>query len=186
MSRIRAAAFQQGDLERTLNSLAAKIAGISEELKRLCAALEHPEEEKLFGLPLPQRASVEEMRQKQQEFDAAAIRLSDKEKNLKTDIASRKSEIGLLEAAGTVVTGDSLKNVRQQRDRIWGGIRRAYVERSATAEDVHRELELQRDIPEEYERQVKAADDQADLLRADTKRATQYAEIERRIRDMTG
>lgn len=175
---------RQGDLEASATAKAAKAREIGEDVKRLCAALEHPDEKTLFALALPQRASIDESKNASSDIDARKAQFLAEEKSIQSDLALRRKEIGLLEAGGTVVTGESLKALREHRDHIWAGIRQAYVERSAAASQVSEKLGVQRALPEEYELQVQAADGQADLLRADTKRATQYAEHEKRIQEM--
>ncbi len=172
-----------GDPERSLNTIAAKVKSIEDEVRRRCAALEH-DESMLVSLPLPQKASVEQFKKTLQGFEAKDAALEADAKKLRNDMAQRESDIRQLEATGNVVTAETLGAARKVRDQIWEGVRDAYVERSRPVPEVKKDLALDRELPEAYERQVWATDDQADLFHADTERATKYAGHKDRIKTM--
>lgn len=175
---------REGEPERALNTVAAKVKSIEDDVRRRCAALEH-EEAILVSLPLPQKASVEQFKKTLQGFEAKDAALEADAKKLRSDIAQRESEIKQLEATGNVVTAETLGTARKVRDRIWEGVRHAYVELSRPVADVKRDLALDRDLPEAYERQVRSTDEQADLFHADTERATKYSGHKDRIKAMS-
>ncbi|TAK82747.1 MAG: hypothetical protein EPO20_20315 [Betaproteobacteria bacterium] len=174
---------RQGDLEKTLAAAAGKRTTIAEEVKRLCAGLEHPEEI-LFSLPIPQRTSLVAFQGRFQSLAKAVQRLETKEAELHAHIADCRQEIKGLEAVGNVVTADSVAVARERRDEVWSGVRSVYVEKSEDEQAVSKGLGLQQRLPEAYERHVKATDEQADLLRADTARTTEYSSLQARIQAM--
>ncbi len=174
---------REGELERLLNTIAAKVKSIEDDVRRRCAALEH-DEAIIVSLPLPQKATVEQFKKTLQGFEAQDVALETEARKLRSDIAQRESDIKQLEATGGVVTSETLGTARKVRDRIWEGVRHAYVELSRSAADVKKDLALDRDLPEAYERQVRSTDEQADLFHADTERATKYAGHKDRIKAM--
>lgn len=175
---------REGEPERSLNTVAAKVKSIEDDVRRRCTALDH-DEATLVSLPLPQKASVEQFMKTLQGFDAKDAALEADAKKLRSDIAQRESDIKQLEATGNVVTAETLGAARKVRDRIWEGVRHAYVERSISAAEVKKDLALDRELPEAYERQVRSTDEQADLFHADTERATKYAGHKDRIKAMS-
>jgi len=178
------AAQREGDPERSLNTATAKIKEIADDVRRRCAALEH-DEATLVSLPLPQKASVEQFKKTLQGFETTAAALEAEDKKLRSDIAQRETDIRQLEATGSVVTAEILGAARKRRDEIWVGIRQAYVDRLRPLADVKKDFSLERELPEEYERQVRSTDEQADLFHADTARATKYAGHQDRIKVMS-
>ena len=175
---------REGEPERSLKTVVAKVKSIEDDIRRRCAALEH-DEAILVLLPLPQKASVEQFKKTLQGFEAKDAALEADVKKLRSDIAQRESDIKQLEATGNVVTAETLRAARIVRDRIWKGVRDAYVERSRPVEAIEKELALDRDLPEAYEQQVRSTDEQTDLFHADTERATKYAGYKDRIKTMS-
>ncbi|MEK6243685.1 MAG: AAA family ATPase [Pseudomonadota bacterium] len=174
---------RDGEPERALKSASEKLKAIEDDVRRLCVALDH-DEATLVSLPLPQKASVERFKKAQQEFDAKASALEAEEEKLQGDMSERQNEIRQLEATGTVVSAATLKAAREHRDKIWEGVRQAYVERSKPAGEIKKKFSLERELSDEYERQVRATDDHADLLHADTVRVTKHAGLRDRIDSM--
>ncbi len=175
---------REGEPERSLNTATAKVKEIADDVRRRCAALEQGEAT-LVSLPLPQNASVEQFKKTLQGFETTGAALEAEEKKLRSDIAQRESDIRQLEATGSVATAETLGAARKRRDQIWMGVRHGYVERLRPLADIKKDLALERELPEEYERQVRSTDEQADLFHADTARATKYAGHQDRIKVMS-
>lgn len=86
-----------------------------------------------------------------------------------------------LAAAGEVVTADTLRMARARRDEGWALVRKAFIERSHDAAALAPAYDPDHRLPEAFEAAQAGADRQADLLRADAKRAASYAECSSRI-----
>jgi uncharacterized protein YhaN len=96
------------------------------------------------------------------------------------DLQTQQRRLTSLAAVGEVVTADTLKNARLQRDAGWHGIRAAYIDRVPAAPDLST-----LGLPASFERLQGDADRQADLLREGAKRAAEVSECEQRITEMT-
>lgn len=89
-----------------------------------------------------------------------------------------------LAAEGEVVTADTLRLARVRRDDAWALIRQAYIERSQDTEQSGHRFDADRTLPDAFEAAEREADRQADLLRADAKRAAGFEECSMRIEQM--
>lgn len=119
-------------------------------------------------------------------FDRERIELNkrlalnvDQLRQVGADLVAQQRRRKSLAAAGEVVTADTLKNARLQRDEGWQGIRAAYIDRTQSTGDRSTE-----GLPAAFERSQGDADRQADLLREGSKRAAEVAECEQRITEM--
>lgn len=100
---------------------------------------------------------------------------------LQADIATQKQRLKKLAATGEVVTADSLRSARLQRDANWQAVRTAFIDGPAeTAPPFAPD-----DLPATFERTQTEADRQADLLREGAQRAAEVAECEQRTLDMS-
>lgn len=174
---------REGEPERILKATAGKLKAMEEDVRRLCAALEH-DEAALVALPMPQKATVERFKKTQQAFEVKSADLDAEEAKIRHDMSERENEIRQLEATGIVVNTKTLQAERERRDSIWSGVREAYVERSKPAAKIEKELSLEHALTEAYERQVRTTDDHADLLHADTARVTKHAGLQDRVKTM--
>ncbi len=175
---------QQGDLDKSAAQADARLRATQDQLARACAALGYAEPEVLAALEVPQRAQVEEIRVALQLFAVERIGLDKDEKVLHEDIDKRKTAIRGLQAGGKVVTAETMTVARDQRDRVWTAVREAYIERSIDPEAARHALKLRDSLAQAYETHVRAADNQADLLRADIARATEFSILEERVAEM--
>jgi uncharacterized protein YhaN len=89
-----------------------------------------------------------------------------------------------LAAEGEVVTSDTLRLARVRRDEGWAFIRQAYIERTQDAEKLARRFDADRALPDAFQAAETEADRQADLLRADAKRAASFEDCSMRIEQM--
>lgn len=178
------AARQGGDLEGAHSKLAVRLEQSQREISRSAAVLGFSDPETLLRLPLPQRADVEAFQRQFGDIAAEEKRLALDGARLNSDSTQLRNEMALLEASGAPVTLESLTQARDTRDRIWMGVKRAFVEQAAKAEEVCAELGLSGDLPQTYEQQVRLTDERADGLRTDAERSTKYSEHLRRVKDM--
>ncbi|MEO8909792.1 MAG: AAA family ATPase [Gemmatimonadaceae bacterium] len=179
------AAQRRGDLEQAAALAAAKLRSTQPQLERLCASLHHGDPAQLAALPVPPPAQIdlqakelENIERQRRDLDSDAAKLTE-------DIAQRRLEVRGLQAAGAVVTAETVSAARGRRDHMWRAIRSAHIEKTRDPKEIEQELKLPRHLPEIYEDEVRGADETADLLRADTERATEYAMLEQRIADMS-
>lgn len=89
-----------------------------------------------------------------------------------------------LAAEGEVVTSETLRLARVRRDEGWAFIRQAYIEHTKDAELLAHSFDPDRKLPDAFEAAESEADRQADLLRADAKRAAGFEECAMRIEQM--
>lgn len=89
-----------------------------------------------------------------------------------------------LAAEGEVITSETLRLARVRRDEGWAFIRQAYIERTQDAEELARRFDADRALPDAFQAAESEADRQADLLRADAKRAAGFEECSMRIEQM--
>ncbi len=89
-----------------------------------------------------------------------------------------------LAAEGEVVTADTLRLARVRRDEGWVLIRQTYIEGIQDAEQSGHRFDADRILPDAFEAAEREADRQADLLRADAKRAAGFEECSMRIEQM--
>lgn len=89
-----------------------------------------------------------------------------------------------LAAEGEVVTSETLRRARMRRDEGWTLIRKVYIERDQSVDDLVQSFDANLSLPGAFEAAETEADRQADLLRADAKRATSFEECLARIEQM--
>ncbi|MDH5666830.1 MAG: AAA family ATPase [Nitrospira sp.] len=108
----------------------------------------------------------------------------DEYQRVERDLDEQRLRYRQLAAEGEVVTSDTLRSARLRRDQGWALIRQAYIERTQDAESLTQGFDTGRPLPEAFEAAEHEADRQADLLRADAKRAAGFEECAMRIEQM--
>ncbi|OQW61767.1 MAG: hypothetical protein BVN28_06670 [Nitrospira sp. ST-bin4] len=108
----------------------------------------------------------------------------DEYQRVERDLDEQRIRYRQLAAEGEIVTSDTLRSARLRRDQGWALIRQVYIERTQDAEGLVREFDAERALPEAFEAAEHEADRQADLLRADAKRAAGFEECSMRIEQM--
>jgi uncharacterized protein YhaN len=110
--------------------------------------------------------------------------VAEKEETLTRDVEERRRELKELAATGEVVTQAEVSNARAERDSQWIDLRRIYIDgiaqpasKDAGGPPTHR-------LAAAFESAIREADRLADLLRADTERATKLEATRQRIADM--
>lgn len=168
---------RQGDPEALVTRLAVDLAMSDRRLKDEAAALGVADAETLRRLQVPLDGEIEHYRSRFEQHRLEQAKLDDDEARVRHDLDNALAEMSGLEAAGDVVTAETVEAARAERDRQWLQIRRACIdERSADA--------VSESFPDVYESTVRRADHLADTLRADTARATEYATLVKRTGQM--
>ena len=168
---------QRADLERQIHELESQLTQALSDLGTGTeAALRRAQ-------PLLD-ARIGQARQELAEVDEGLRRARDEDELLRRDQEGQRLRQRELAAEGEVVTAETLRLARVRRDEGWARIRRAYVERGESAEELARAFDPNRPLPEAFEAATGEADRQADLLRADAKRAAGFEECSARIEQM--
>ncbi len=165
------------DLDQTVQGLAA----------RLAQALADLGAESVDALRLARpllTTAIAQSREERVKLDRAEVAARDEDRRLIHDTYMQRQRQRELAAAGEVVTAATLSQARERRDRGWGLIRRAYIERARDAAAIGPAFDPDRALPEAFELAQDQADRQADLLRADAERAATHEECVGRIADM--
>ena len=172
------------DLEARQRKFDRDIADLDGKLQREAAALWAGTRPELIALavPLPQTAAHFEA-----EF-AALVQderlVAEKEAELTRHLEDRRRELKALAATGEVVTQTEVAAARSGRDASWLRVRRRYVERIADAAELPGGDQAPHTLANALEQAIKEADRLADLLHADTQRATNFETTRQRIADM--
>jgi uncharacterized protein YhaN len=103
---------------------------------------------------------------------------------LERDLDEQRLRQRQLAAEGEIITAETLRLARERRDEAWALIRRTYVEHSDEVEELGRAFAPSNSLPEAFEAAQSEADRQADMLRADAKRAAWFEECVARIEQM--
>lgn len=112
--------------------------------------------------------------------------VEEREEGLGRDLDERRRELRVLAATGEVVTQTEVAAARAERDQQWADLRRTHID-----VDPRQTKEVAGGPPAKVlaaavEAAIREADRLADLLRADTERATNLEAIRQRIEDMQG
>ena len=118
------------------------------------------------------------------ELDEQLKKMRDEQQLVGRDLDSQQLRQRQLAAEGEVVTAETLRRARSRRDEGWALIRSAYIEQTQNAADLAHAFDPAKPLPEAFEATMSEADRQADLLRADAKRAAGLEECSVRIAQM--
>src|SRR6266581_1719721 len=133
-------------------------------------------------------AQIAQARQELAQVDEAMRDARDEDRRLEPQLEDQRLRQRRLAAEGEVVTAETLRLARERRDDGWMRVRKAYVERSDDAAELGRGFDAafaaNRSLPDAFEAAQDEADRQADLLRADAKRAAASEECATRIEQM--
>ncbi|MBS0169030.1 MAG: AAA family ATPase [Nitrospira sp.] len=116
--------------------------------------------------------------------DDGIRKLQDEQKLVARDLDGQRVRFRQLSAEGEVVTAETLRQARAKRDGSWAAVRRVYIDQSQDREQLGLRFETQPSPVEIFEAAATEADRQADLLRADAKRAAGLEECSGRIEQM--
>ena len=118
------------------------------------------------------------------DLDEQLRKLRDEQELLGRDLDGQRVRLRQLAAEGEVVTAETLRQARARRDESWAAIRVAYIDRTQSLDQLALSFEAGRALPESFEAALSETDRQADLLRADAKRAAGLEECTGRIEQM--
>ena len=108
----------------------------------------------------------------------------DEDRRLEPQLEEQRLRQRQLAAEGEVITAETLRLARERRDDGWTRVRKAYVDHTHDVAELGRSFDANRPLPEAFEASQEEADRQADLLRADAKRAATSEECSMRIEQM--
>jgi len=160
---------------------AKRIAQLQQELnkteglfKQALHELGTPDEAKLRRVQPLLDAELKAMQQQWQLIDEEIKQQRDEGKRLVKEQQQKQHAQQQLEAGGDIITVDLLRRTRQQRDHDWQALRQQIVQQVAVEPAALQSFELK----------TKQADEQADMLRDDVKRAAQYEHITAQLIDL--
>lgn len=160
---------QASDCERQIHELESLLAQALADLGLASLAA-------LRGIRPLLEADIAKTRTELGEIDQTTRTLEDEEGRLRRDLEEQRLLQRQTAAAGEVVTADTLRLARERRDKVWQQIRLAYAEQRFEAHG--------QPLAERFEAAQSQADRQADLLRADAKRAAEFEVCCTRIEQM--
>ena len=129
-------------------------------------------------------AQIAQARQEMAAVDEAMRDARDEDRRLEPQLEEQRLRQRQLAAAGEVVTAETLLIARDRRDDGWKRVRKVYVDRTDDAAELGHPFDANRPLPDAFEAAQEEADRQADLLRADAKRAATSEECSTRIAQM--
>jgi len=129
-------------------------------------------------------AQIAQARQEMAAVDEAMRDARDEDRRLEPQLDEQRLRQRQLAAAGEVVTAETLRIARDRRDDGWTRVRKVYVDQTDDAAELGRPFDANRPLPNAFEAAQEEADRQADLLRADAKRAATSEECSTRIEQM--
>jgi uncharacterized protein YhaN len=173
-----------GDVARAVADLEDTLRTRRNQLRQALADLGVPSVETLRTARPLLDAEILEIHDVLTKLSNKARELRAEDGRLKSDLTGQQAERRKLESVGEVVTAETLQRARARRDDGWSRIRRAYIERNADSTELGRDFDPEHGLPEAFEAAQKDADQKADLLRADTERATAYEVCIGRLREM--
>ena len=110
--------------------------------------------------------------------------VADKDLTLTRDLEDRRRELKALAAAGELVTQAEVVASRADRDSKWTDLRRTHIDGTTQSATTEIAAPPTQSLASAFEAAIREADRLADLLRADTERATTLEATRQRIADM--
>ncbi len=165
-----------GDVGRQANEIDRQIRSLENGFARLLSDLHLRDRAMLLRTRPLLDGEIQQARQSMVEIDEKARSIRDEDSGLANDLEEQHLLKERLGATGEVVTGATLRESRERRDRAWLAVRRAYIDGVGIQEA---------GLVEAFEASQGEADRQADLLRADAERAAALAVCAGRIEQMS-
>ncbi len=168
---------QKRDLDRRLRELEGQLTLALSELGM--------ESEQILRRSQPiLEAQIAQAKQDLADVEARLNKWRDEFELVGRDLDGQRSRQRQLAAEGEVVTAETLRRARARRAEEWNAIRRTYIDRPGGTDQLALGFDAAKALPETFESAMGEADRQADLLRADTKRAAGLEECSVRIAQM--
>ena len=173
-----------GDVARQRTDLDRQIRELERQLQIALLDLATESEQALRHTHPILEAQITITKQELTDVEEQLRKASDEHQLVGRDLDGQQLRHRQLAAEGEVVTAETLRHARMRRDEGWALIRHAYIERTQNADELARSFDADRALPEAFETAESEADRQADLLRADAKRAAGFEECSVRIEQM--
>lgn len=172
------------DLDIRQRKLTRDVAELEAKLQRDAAALWSGSVPELIVLavPLPETATTFEGEFASLAHDERLV--EERVVALMRDLEERRRELKVLAATGEIVTQAEVDVARGERDERWSHMRRTYIEQTAKPAERPTGDQTPQSVANAFEEAIKEADRLADLLHADTQRATNLETTRQRITDM--
>lgn len=173
-----------GDVGRRRRELDRQITEIEGRLIQSLSDIGADSEQALRTAQPLLEAQIAQARQELAEVDDAIRDARDEDRRLEPQLEEQRLRQRQLAAEGEVVTAETLRLARDRRDDGWSRVRKVYVDRTGDVAELGRGFDANRQLPDAFEAAQEEADRQADLLRADAKRAAASEECSTRIEQM--
>ena len=173
-----------GDLGRRRRELDRQITEMEGPLIQSFSDMGADSEQALRTAQPLLEAQIAQARQELAEVDDAIRDARDEDRRLEPQLEEQRLRQRQLAAEGEVVTAETLRLARDRRDDGWSRVRKVYVDRTGDVTELGRGFDANRQLPDAFEAAQEEADRQADLLRADAKRAASSEECSTRIEQM--
>lgn len=173
-----------GDVGRRQRELDRQITEMESRLIQSLSDVGTDSEQALRRAQPLLEAQIVQARQELAEVDDELRDARDEDRKLEPQLEEQRLRQRQLAAEGEVVTSETLRLAREHRDDGWSRVRKVYVDRADDAAELARQFDATRQLPEAFEAAQEEADRQADLLRADAKRAATSEECSTRIQQM--
>ena len=173
-----------GDVGRRRAELDRQVGELEGKLIQSLSDLGAESEQALRGAQPLLEAQIAQARNELAAVDEAMRELRDEDRKLEPQLEDQRVRQRQLAAEGEVVTAETLRLARERRDDGWTRVRKVYVDRTDDTADLGRWFDASRPLPDAFEAAQEEADRQADLLRADAKRAATSEECSMRIEQM--
>jgi len=132
--------------------------------------------EEAHGLPLPAQASIDRFEQEYSDLSTRAQRLKDRQLEYTSIEQDTQKQLDEIERSGAVPTEENLLEVRAVRGRIWGLLRRQWLDGETVDVEID-ELDKDQKLHEIFEERVVDADELADRLRREAERVQKQASL---------
>lgn len=171
------AARRQGDLDASLQMVAADLSEKHKQAQRLTAALSlwDGTSEAAAALPLPLDETIERFEQDLGNIAEEVRANAAQKRELEDDLGQLRETMAALESQGSIPTADDLRETRQHRDGLWAIVRRVWLL-------VEADTRPAASLAAEYEESVGGADSLGDQMFSEHKRVAQIGE--HRAREM--
>ncbi len=183
MAAVRAGQAQ-GDVVRQKSELDRRLRELESQLALVLSELGLESEQALRRSQPVLDAQIVQAKQDLTEIEAQLTKWRDESERVGRDLDGQRLRQRQLAAEGEVVTAETLRQARAKRSEEWTAIRRTYIDRTGGTDQLALGFDAAKASPETFEAAVGEADRQADLLRADTKRAAGLEECSARIEQM--
>ncbi len=174
----------QGDVVRQKSDLDRRLRELESRLTLALSELGMESEQALRRSQPILDAQIVQTKQDLADIEAHLNKWRDESELVGRDLDGQRLRQRQLAAEGEVVTAETLRQARARRTDEWGAIRRTYIDRTGRTDQLALGFDAAKALPETFEAAMGEADRQADLLRADTKRAAGLEECSVRIEQM--